>query len=192
MNLYDRHGHRKYLTPAERQAFLAAAETAPSEVRTFCETLLHTGCRISEALALTADRVDLSDGVLVFESLKKRRKGVYRAVPAPPLFLETLRTVHDLTTLHARLDRGRSVRLWDWSRATAWRRVCEVMDAAGITGLHATPKGLRHGFGIRAISAGVPLNMAQKWLGHAQLSTTAIYADATGPEEKRLAERMWA
>jgi integrase/recombinase XerD len=34
--------------------------------------------------------------------------------------------------------------------------------------------------------------MAQKWLGHAQLSTTAIYADATGPEEKRLAERMWA
>jgi len=192
MNLYDRHGHRKYLTASERLAFLAASEAAPSEVRTFCETLLHTGCRISEALALTADRVDLSDGVLVFESLKKRRKGVFRAVPVPTLFLQTLRVVHDLSTLHARPDRGRSLPLWDWSRATAWRRVCEVMEAAGITGLHATPKGLRHGFGIRAISSGVPLNMAQKWMGHAQLSTTAIYADATGPEERQLAERMWA
>ena len=192
MNLYDRHGHRKYLTPAERQAFLAAAEDAQPEARTFCETLVHSGCRISEALALTANRVDLGAGVLVFESLKKRRKGVYRAVPVPPSFLDTLRSVHDLAIVHARPDRGRGVSLWDWSRATAWRRVCEVMDAAGITGIHATPKGLRHGFGIRAISAGVPLNMAQKWLGHAQLSTTAIYADATGAEERQLAERMWA
>jgi len=192
MNLYDRFGHRKYLTAAERQAFLAAAEAAVPDVRTFCETLVHTGCRISEALALTADRVDLGDGVLVFESLKKRRKGVFRAIPAPPVFLETLRIVHDLPTAHARPDRGHGVPLWDWSRATAWRRVCEVMDTAGIAGLHATPKGLRHGFGIRAIAVGVPLNMAQKWLGHAQISTTAIYANATGPEEKQLAERMWA
>ena len=192
MNLYDRHGHRKYLTPAERQAFLDAAAAAPPEVRTFCETLVHTGCRISEALALTADRVDVSDGVLVFESLKKRRKGVYRAVPVPPLFLETLSAVHDLSKLQARSCRGRDVPLWPWSRATAWRRVCEVMEAAGINGLHATPKGLRHGFGIRAVSAGVPLNMAQKWLGHAQLSTTAIYTNATGPEEKQMAQRMWA
>ncbi|MDT8873452.1 hypothetical protein RAA17_25850 [Komagataeibacter rhaeticus] len=29
----------------------------------------------------------------------------------------------------------------------------------------------------------MPLNMVQKWLGHAQLSTTAIYADAVGAEE---------
>ena len=36
--------------------------------------------RLSEALDLTAERVDLTSGVIVFESLKKRRKGVYRAV----------------------------------------------------------------------------------------------------------------
>jgi integrase len=65
------------------------------------------------------------------------------------------------------------------------------MEAAEISGLHATPKGLRHGFGIRAISTGVPLNMAQRWLGHANISTTAIYADAIGDEERRIAERMW-
>jgi integrase/recombinase XerD len=192
MDLFDRHGHRKYLTPAEGHDFLVAAESASRQVRTFCGTLAYTGCRISEGLALSADRVDMRAGVVVFESLKKRRRGIFRAVPVPPHFLDTLNLVHDLRTLHRRPDRGRSVNLWPWSRATAWRRVCEVMDTAGITGLHATPKGLRHGFGIRAVTCDVPLNMTQKWLGHAQLSTTAIYTNATGAEEKQIAERMWA
>jgi hypothetical protein len=29
------------------------------------------------------------------------------------------------------------------------------------------------------------------WLGHAQLSTTAVYANAVGAEEKDIARRMW-
>src|SRR4051794_32173219 len=48
------------------------------------------------------------------------------------------------------------------------------MQAAKIVGPHATPKGLRHAFGIKAVTSGVPLNMLKKWLGHAQLSTTSI------------------
>ncbi|HLJ45469.1 MAG TPA: tyrosine-type recombinase/integrase [Bryobacteraceae bacterium] len=184
MQLYDTAGRRKYLTPEERQEFLRAAENAPREVRTFCGTLAHTGCRISEALALTATRVDPVVGVLVFESLKKRRKGIYRAVPVPPDFLEALGAVHDLQALG-------DARLWDWSRTTGWRRVREVMDAAAIHGLCATPKGVRHGFGIKAVTSEIPLNMTQKWLGHARLATTAIYTDAIGPEEQKIAERMW-
>jgi len=191
MDLHDRHGHRKYLTAGEWRSFLDASLLATPEVGTFCGALAYSGCRISEALALTASRVDLGDGLLIFESLKKRRKGVFRAVPVPPAFLRRLDHVHEIEV--ARLDQnlGRGAFLWNWCRATAWRRVCEVMDIAGIAGLHATPKGLRHGFGIRAISSGVPLNMAQKWLGHSQISTTAIYADATGSEERAIAERMW-
>ena len=54
--LYDTHGQRKYLSAPERQAFLAASGKASREVRTFCLALTYTGCRISEALALTADR----------------------------------------------------------------------------------------------------------------------------------------
>src|SRR5271155_4747044 len=96
MRLYDHAGQRKYLTPGERREFLRAAENAPLTVRTFCATLAHTGCRLSEALALTAARVDVGAGVLVFESLKKRRKGIYRAVPVPPAFLEMLEAVHNL------------------------------------------------------------------------------------------------
>ena len=46
-------------------------------------TLAYSGCRLSEALALTADRVDLAAGPVVVENLKKRRTGVYRPVPVP-------------------------------------------------------------------------------------------------------------
>ncbi len=50
---------------------------------------------------------------------------------------------------------------------------------------------LRHGFGV-AVSAGIPLNLVQRWLGHAPLTATAIYADAVGAEEKDIARRMWS
>jgi integrase/recombinase XerD len=69
-----------------------------------------------------------------------------------------------------------------------WRAVHAVIAVAGLDGPQASPKGLRHGFGV---SASIPLNLVQKWLGHAQLTTTAIYADATGAEEKDIARRMW-
>jgi integrase len=190
MRLYDAQGRRKYLTADERARFLAAAEDATRETRTFCLVLAHTGCRISEALELTPERVDLANGTIVFESLKKRRTGRYRAVPVPPAVLDAVDLVHDLKARQKRANARRS-RLWAWSRTTAWRRVAAVMRNARLSGPHATPKGLRHGFGVAAVNAGIPLNMVQKWLGHAQLSTTAIYADAVGAEEKAIASRMW-
>jgi len=191
MSLYAEDGKRKYLTKDERAAFLKAAEKADREVRTFCATMAYSGCRVSEALALTADRVDLSAGVIVLESLKKRRDGIYRAVPVPPEVLDALELVHGIRAAQRQKDGGKSIRLWPWGRMTAWRRVTETMDAAGIKGPQASPKGLRHGFGVAAVSAGIPLNMVQKWLGHAQLATTAIYADAVGEEEQAIASRMW-
>jgi integrase len=160
-------------------------------VRTFCATLAYTGCRISEALALTADRIDLKDGIIVIESAKKRQTGIYRPIPVPPALLDMLNLVHDVRAAHKRRDRGETVRLWNWSRTKGWYVVCAVMKAAKIDGPHATPKGLRHGFGIKAISCGVPLNTLQQLFGHAQLSTTSIYADAMGPEKRQLVQRMW-
>ncbi len=189
--LFDGAGNRKYLNETERKAFLKAAEQrGPREVRTFCALLYYTGCRISEGLELSVDRVEFSGGAVIFESLKKRRRGVYRAVPVPPAYLDALDLVHDLR--ERQRGRGRKELIWGWERTTAWRRVKEVMEAAELgEGPHVSPKGLRHGFGVAAVSAGIPLNLVQKWLGHAQLSTTAIYADAVGAEEKNIASRMW-
>jgi integrase/recombinase XerD len=186
-------GGRKHLTDDERTRFLRAAAHHSRVVRTLCGMLAYSGCWLSEALALTVNRVNLNDGTVVFESLKKRRRGVFRSVPLPRAFLDSLNMVHNIDALQKRSDRGAGVRLWPWSRTTTWRHVRDVMDDAGLAGPHAMPKGLRHGVGIAAVRSGIPLNLVQRWLGHAQISTTAaIYADAVdSSEEHAFAARIW-
>jgi integrase/recombinase XerD len=190
MALHTKDGARKYLTAGERDAFLHAAEQEDRQVRTLCMTIAYAGCRLSEALALTVDRVDLAAGVLVIKTLKRRRT-IHRAVPVPPALLDALDMVHGVRELQARRDKGREIRLWPWCRMTGWRAVHAVMTTAGITGPHACSKGLRHGFGVRAISEGISLNMVQKWLGHAHITTTVVYTDAVGEEEQSIAAKMW-
>jgi integrase len=154
-------------------------------------TLAYAGCRLSEALALTVTGSTLPLACWLIESLKKRRTGIYRAVPVPPALLDALDLVHGIREVQDRRGKGRGELLWPWSRMTGWRTVHAVMEAARLNGPHASPRELRHGFGVAAVSAGIPLNLVQKWLGHAQLTTTAIYADAVGAEEKDIARRMW-
>lgn len=110
----------------------------------------------------------------------------------PPTLLDPLDLVHNVRETEARRGRGRKVKIRAWERTTAWRKVKAVMETADLgEGPQVSPKGLRHGFGVSAVTNGIPLNMVQKWLAHAQLSTTAIYADAVGAEEKNIASRMW-
>ena len=192
MRLFDTAGNRLYLNAEEREAFLAAARKRPPDERTFAETLTYTGCRISEALEITPRRVELDSGRVILRSLKKRRADVYRAVPVPPAYLDTLNTAHGIREAQAAKRRA-GLPLWSWTRQRGWQIVKAIMLEAGIpTGPHRSPKGLRHGFGINATVSGVPLNMLSKWMGHAEIATTAIYADAMGPEEQDIASRMWS
>jgi integrase len=119
MSLYDAAGARKYLTAGERDAFLRAAEEGDREIRSLCMTLAYAGCRLSDALALTVDRVDLAAGTLIFETLKKRRTGIFRAVPVPPALLDSIDLVHGIREHQERRGKGRQELLWPWSRMTA-------------------------------------------------------------------------
>jgi integrase len=90
--------------------------------------------------------------------------------PAPLPSSTALDLVHGIRGVQARRGKGRGEphdRLAGRPRGNA---------AAGLDGPQASSKGLRHGFGVAAVSATIPLNLVQKWLGHAQLATTAIYA----------------
>ena len=191
MRLYDTDGRRLYLNAEERADFLMAASTQPPNTRLFAETLHYTGCRLSEALALTPERVDLAEGRIILNSLKKRSDDVYRSVPVPGEYLTRLDLTFGLRQAQKR-RKAKAERLWGWSRVRGWQIIKGIMEVADIAdGPHRTPKGLRHAYGINAIGKGVPLNILQKWLGHAQLTTTAIYANAGGKEESELASRMW-
>ena len=198
MSLYDRAGNRLYLNAEERKAFLDFARRRPARDRTLCETLHYTGCRPSELIEITPARIDLSGGTVTLRSLKKRKdaktgkqKIVYRAVPVPPDYLDTLNTAHGIREA-TRVPKLAKLPIWDLTRVRVWQIVKDVMTEAGIPDApHRSPKGLRHGFGINATVNGIPLHMLSKWMGHAQLSTTTIYADAVGKEEQGIAARMW-
>lgn len=183
--MFNLDGQRKYLTQSETMRFLAEARRDDPSVHVFCWLIAVTGCRISEALALTPANIDFEAGIIVFESLKKRRRNVYRSIPVPQSLLQSLRAM----LRKQRLREGE--RLWAWSRMTGYRRIRDVMERARLNGAYASPKGLRHAFGVSAIQSGVPLNMVQRWLGHADMKTTAIYTSAMGPEERDIAARMW-
>ncbi len=182
MELFDCNGGRKYLCAGELSRFLAAARKTEAATRIFCSLLAYTGCRVSEALALTPAQLDSETRRVVFRTLKRRRQ-TFRAVPVPDALMRELRRIGS--------HRSRDERLWRWCRQTAWRRVRGVMEAARIEGPQAMPKGLRHGFGVANAENSVPMPTTQKWLGHARLETTAIYQQVSGREEIAFAARLW-
>lgn len=178
--IHDAAGRRKYLSSDERTHFLRAADDLPPRDRALCHVLAYTGCRISEALALGPHHLDVERCAVAFRTLKRRRL-VFRTVPVPQALIEMLR----------RLPTTVDGRFWCMHRSTAWRVVKSTMRRAGVAGPMACPKGLRHGFGIRAADRSVPTNLIQRWMGHASPTTTAIYLDAVGQEERSFAARLW-
>jgi integrase/recombinase XerD len=159
MRLTDTAGNRLYLNAEERAAFLAAARRQPARDRTLCETLHYTGCRPSELLEITPARIDLSGGTITIRSLKKRKdasgrsKIVYRSVPVPPEYLDTLNTAHGIREAQKSRKQA-SAPIWALSRVRVWQIVKRIMIEADIPDApHRSPKGLRHGFGINAAAA---------------------------------------
>lgn len=198
MTLYDPQGNRLYLNAEERAAFLVAARQRPARDRTLCETLHFTGCRPSELIEITPARIDLSGGTVTLRTLKKRKdssgkqKTAYRAVPVPPDYLDTLNTAHGIREAQKSLKRMNTP-VWPITRQRVGQIVRAVMKEAGIVeGKHRCPKGLRHGYGVNATTNGIQLHMLQKWMGHADMKSTAIYATAIGQEEQEIAARMWS
>ena len=185
LQLYDRETRRLYINADERARILAALPRKTLETQLLCKVLMFSGCRISEALALQPASVDSVDRLIAVRTIKKRGLLHVREIPVPG----------DLATAILRYCQARDLderdRLFPIHRMTAWRRIKQIMLEVGVQGPQATPKGLRHGFGVHAIRSGVPLNLLRKWMGHVDISTTAIYANALGPEEREIASRMW-
>ncbi len=188
MNLYDPCGQRLYINDDERQRFVNAALSCEYPKRQFGLLLALTGCRHGEGRAFRLDDIQAQAQRVTLHTLKRRSGKPPREVPVDPLLIEELLSIEHRchsSGLFWHQD-GRKV-----PRTTAYRWIKELMDAARIVGKQASPKGLRHGFAAWAQLSGVPLDIIQKWLGHASLETTMIYTSLCGREEMRVAARMW-
>ena len=182
MQLRDQNGRRMYLTPLERKHFLRDVALLERRKRIFCEILYYTGCRLGEAYRLQLSQFDSADGMLVFETLKLRRRGVFRGVPVPRKWLK-------LAFQFLAVDQPEG-NLWGFSKKTGYRAVKEVMTKACIVGEHACPKGLRHGFGIAHGQNRTNPRLIQRWMGHTSLETTMLYLDAQGREARQAAKSV--
>jgi integrase/recombinase XerD len=189
-SLYDAHGRRKYLVPAERAEFIRAAFARGGKEGAFCAVLAFCGPRISETLNLTPFRIDDGAEAINFETLKRRKRGIIRAVPVPRELLDFLDNVLGYRALQ-RETGTETQRLFPWSRTTGWKIVREVMHQADVPRFLWKPKALRHAFGIHTSAERITPGLVQLWMGHARLETTMIYATPIGEEARALAMLTW-
>ncbi|BBX10923.1 hypothetical protein MNVM_00040 [Mycobacterium novum] len=177
----------KSLTIDEVSALLAGAggesvSDGPLTLRNraLLEMLYSTGSRISEAVGLDLDDVDVSDRSV----LLRGKGGKQRLVPVGRPAVAAL----DAYLVRGRPDlarRGRgtaavflNARGGRLSRQSAWQVLQDAAERAGITA-KVSPHTLRHSFATHLLDGGADVRVVQELLGHASVSTTQIYTLVT-------------
>ncbi len=180
---------RKYINRIELVNVLRVATHVSQRNGLLTRIIAMTGARVSEVLSIAPAHCQVSECIIAFITLKRRRYAI-REVPVPRSLMQDLEVEFGLR--EAQRDPTRANRpIWRLHRASVYRLVHDIMLRAGVSGAPASPRGLRHGFGVNTLQSGVPITLVQRWMGHARLSTTAIYLEVSGPEERFFATRFW-
>lgn len=144
------------------------------------EILYSTGARVTEAVKLTRDDIDVqSQTVRLFGKGRKER-----VVPVG---------TYAIDALNAYLVRGRPAlaaagtgtaeiflnrRGKPLSRQSAWEIIRKAAERAGIEA-KVSPHSLRHSYATHLLSGGADVRVVQEMLGHASVTTTQIYTLVT-------------
>lgn len=178
----------KAISTDEVERLLEAASLGegvlPLRDRALLELLYSTGARISEAVGLDVDDLDLTRDRAAVRLMGKGRKE--RVVPVGSYAVEAVEAylVRARPTLAA-AGRGlgavflntRGARL---SRQSAWAVLRTAAERAGLPGAdHVSPHTLRHSFATHLLAGGADVRVVQELLGHASVTTTQIYTKVT-------------
>lgn len=172
----------KALELAQVEAILDAAGAAgtvlSSRDRALLEVLYGTGARISEAVGLDLDDLDLDDGTV----LLRGKGGKQRLVPLGSFAISAVRDYLTASrpALVSRAEpavflNARGGRL---SRQSAWTVLKRAAERAGVTA-EVSPHTLRHSFATHLLDGGADVRVVQELLGHASVTTTQIYTLVT-------------
>jgi integrase/recombinase XerD len=148
--------------------------------RALLELLYSTGARISEAVGLDLDDIDLDarSVLLAGKGGKQRNVPVGRpAVAAVDAY--RVRTRPGLAAkgrgTPALFLNARGGRL---SRQSAWQVLRTAAERAGVTE-PVSPHTLRHSFATHLLEGGADVRVVQELLGHASVTTTQVYTLVT-------------
>lgn len=166
------------------EALLAAATAGETPLalrdRALLELLYGTGARISEAVGLDRDDLDVDAGTV----LLRGKGGRQRVVPVGSYAREAVDAylVRSRPTLSATgpatpalFLNARGGRL---SRQSAWTVLRTVAERAHLS-THISPHTLRHSFATHLLDGGADVRVVQELLGHASVTTTQIYTLVT-------------
>ena len=139
------------------------------------ELLYATGIRVSELIGLNVNDVNLSAGFIRCQS-----KGKERIVP---LYSAAVKALEDyVKDIRPRIvaDEEEQALFVNMngermSRQGFWKIVKHYQETAGIS-KDITPHTLRHSFAVHLLENGADLRSIQEMLGHADISSTQIYA----------------
>jgi len=161
------------------------------DIKNFCLMIYYTGCRLSEALEVTPDKLDYDGKRVLLRTLKQNpeRGEKYRFVELPKEYLAALESIYKART-RKDSSAGRK-RLWNFTRRTAHNYVKKVMNSAGIEGKKATARGLRHSMGVMLALDKVPSNVIGDILGHTSPESTQIYMKVLGEDRRGLISNVW-
>lgn len=173
----------KALTVAQVESLIAAAgQDSPAGLRdrALLELLYGTGTRVSEAVGLDVDDLDLDEGTVTVtgKGSKQRRLPVGRiACEAVSDYLVRARPALAAAGrgTPALLLNARGARL---SRQSAFAIVRTAAERAGL-GIEVSPHALRHSYATHLLQGGADVRVVQELLGHASVTTTQVYTAVT-------------
>ena len=159
--------------------------------RALLEVLYGTGARISEAVGMDLDDLELDPDDPAASSVLLRGKGSKeRIVPVGrfardavqayvvrgrPALLATGGTGSASERAGALFLNARGGRL---SRQSAWAVIVKAAERAGVTS-EVSPHTLRHSFATHLLEGGADVRVVQELLGHASVTTTQVYTLVT-------------
>ena len=176
------------LTSKEVELFLEQPErTDPKGCRdhAMLELLYATGIRVSELIDLNVDDLNLSGGFLRCAGKGRSKERIIPLYAAAIRALtEYLRDVRpqllesaDEPALFVNMTGKRM------SRQGFWKIIKSYQEKAGIQ-KEITPHTLRHSFAAHLLENGADLRSIQEMLGHADISSTQIYAQLVNQKLK--------
>ena len=175
----------RILSVEEVERLLAepARGTTPKALRdrALLELLYATGTRVSEAITLQLDDLDLAEACLFCTGRDGKRRRLSLSPQALKALFRYLEKGRDAllqdraeTTLFVN-QRGRPL-----TRQGLWLIIRSYAEAADL-GPGVTPHTLRHTCAAHRLAQGSDLQKVRELLGHANISSTQVYVDLVSP-----------
>ena len=166
------------LTSKEVELFLEqpqCVDTKGIRDHAMLELLYATGIRVSELISLNVENVNAEAGFILCES-----KGKSRMIPLYPVAVKALQSyMNDARPLLVAEEEENALFVnmsgERMSRQGFWKIIKYYQEKAQIS-KDITPHMLRHSFAVHLLENGADLRAIQEMMGHADISSTQIYA----------------